>query len=147
MGNNVADGVAAARILYLRGYSVQVVLVGNLQKASRELAAQVEIARNLGVPVLMGEQDELPVSGATVIDALFGVGLAREVTGTPGQWTDRINRGREEGRVRWVVSVDLPSGIDADTGALMGRAGRADRTVTFGWEKLRTALNPGRDYG
>ena len=77
MGNNGADGVAAARILYLRGYSVQVVLVGNLQKASRELAEQVEIARNLGVPVLMGEQDELPVSGATVIDALFGVGLAR----------------------------------------------------------------------
>lgn len=147
MGNNGADGVAAARILYLRGYSVQVVLVGNLQKASRELAAQVEIARNLGVPVLMGEQDELPVSGAAVIDALFGVGLAREVTGTPGQWTDRINRWREEGRVRCVVSVDLPSGIDADTGAVMGRAVRADRTVTFGWEKLGTALYPGRDYG
>ncbi len=121
-------------------------LVGNLQKASRELAAQVEIARNLGVPVLMGEQDELPVSGAAVINALFGVGLAREVTGAPGQWTDRINRWRE-GRVRCVVSVDLPSGIDADTGAVMGRAVRADRTVTFGWEKLGTALYPGRDYG
>ena len=147
LGNNGADGIAAARMLYLKGYNAKAVVAGDSAKGSPQLLAQMEIARNLGMTVLEGpEAWNVPVESGIVIDALFGVGLSREVEGLPGQWTDRINALREEGKVRRVVAVDLPSGINTDTGAVMGRAVRADVTVTFGWEKRGCALYPGKGY-
>lgn len=146
-GNNGADGVAAARILYLRGYKASALLVGNPKKGSAELNAQVEIAARLGMPVVCcGEKEETPKLEGIVIDAIFGVGLARAVEGAPGQWVERLNCLRESGRVRRVIAVDLPSGIDGDRGLVMGRAVKADQTVTFGWEKRGTVLYPGRLY-
>ena len=147
VGNNGADGVAAARILYLRGYRAGALLVGNPEKGSRELKAQVEIARKLGMEIACcsGEQ-EIPEPEGMIIDAMFGVGLARAVEGVPGQWVERVNRLRESGKVRRVIAVDLPSGIDGDRGTVMGRAVKADLTVTFGWEKRGSVLYPGRAY-
>ena len=92
--------------------------------------------------VVQQRQQGLAVHG---IDALFGVGLSRPLNKTFIELTDAIERARISGAK--VLAVDIPSGIHADTGAVMGTALKADVTVTFGWEKMGTALYPGRGYG
>jgi NAD(P)H-hydrate epimerase len=78
---------------------------------------------------------------ALIVDALFGTGLSRPVEGAPAAAIRRINAARDESRI---VSIDLPSGLDADTGQVLGEAVRAHRTVTLGLPKLGLALEPGR---
>lgn len=73
-----------------------------------------------------------------IIDAVFGVGLSRDVEGTYAEVLDWINKAETE----WVLAVDMPSGIHSDTGAVMGTAVKADVTVTFGYEKMGSALYP-----
>lgn len=141
VGNNGADGVAAARMLSLEGYDVSIVPVGDIRRGTREFQVQMEIAKNLGLPVRAWE-DVIPGGCDVVIDGLFGVGLAREVEGEYRRVIEAINAME---KVR-VVSVDLPSGIHSATGEVMGAALRADVTVTFGWEKLGSVLYPGREY-
>lgn len=137
-GNNGGDGVAAGRILNERGYDVVIALLGNEEKASDDLKLQLSIVRNLSIPVIT----ELDTAEYTVIiDAIFGIGLAREVTGKYSKWIDEINHA---GAV--VVAVDIPSGIDATTGRVLGTAVRADYTVTFGVNKRGLVLFPGTQY-
>lgn len=147
-GNNGADGVAAGRILWLKGARVRVVLAGQPGKGTTELKSQIQIGENLGMEFVQAEDflqgKQTPQEKDVVIDALFGIGLSREIQGIYGECVDQINRMRQEKRLR-VVSVDIPSGIHGDTGQIMGRAVQADVTVTFGWEKRGTLLYPGRE--
>lgn len=146
-GNNGADGVAAARILFLKGYKAGVLILGDPQKGSQQFQKQLQIARNFGVPVFLArEEGPTDLKADLVIDAMFGVGLSREISGIYRQWTDRINAKRAEGKIGRVIAVDLPSGIHAENGQVMGNAVKADVTVTFGWEKRGSVLYPGRDY-
>jgi len=80
-----------------------------------------------------------------VVDAIFGTGLSRSVEGVEAEWIRRINacRANARGRVR-VVSVDLPSGLCADTGAVLGSCVEADVTLALGLPKVGLALEPGR---
>lgn len=140
-GNNGADGVAAARMLYLRGYDASVYVVGDVDKGTEEFAAQILIARNLGMkikPWREAAQDSITL----LIDAMFGVGLSRPVEGEYRQCMEML----QAMRISHIVAVDVPSGIHGDTGTVMGAALKADTTVTFGWEKTGTALYPGREY-
>ena len=79
-----------------------------------------------------------------MIDAVFGVGLSREIEGDYRLCLEAMNSLSPIPGLR--VAVDIPSGIHADTGRVMGTAFRADLTVTFGWEKQGTLLYPGREY-
>lgn len=144
VGNNGADAVAAGRMLFLHGFRVVLIMVGSLEKATKECARQLSIAKNLGLDysVWSGEMPAVHSTGFhAVIDGLFGVGLSREVTGVCRQAVEYINK-----MDALTVAVDIPSGIHADTGAVMGTAVRADLTVTFGWNKTGLALYPGRGY-
>ncbi len=141
LGNNGADGVAAARMLHLKGYETLILLPKADGRKTEELELQLEIAKKLGIPVYTAE-DFLPGNCRLIIDALFGIGLSREVEG-PYRSLIELMKERQEIPL---VAADIPSGINSDTGAVMGCAVQADVTVTFGQEKLGQTLYPGRSF-
>jgi NAD(P)H-hydrate epimerase len=126
IGNNAGDGLAAARHLHRWGLlsSVSCVDAGRLRGAA---ALERDALGKLGVDVL----DELRLEGAeVVVDALFGTGLSRPPEGKFGAWIEAIN-----GSGSRVIAVDVPSGLDADTGVAYAPTVRAETTVTLGLAK------------
>lgn len=150
-GNNGGDGLAIARRLAGIGVDVEVVLLGTKEKLGDAALKQWELARALGVVVRDAPSEE-PLAFATrswrrkglLVDAIFGTGLTRTVQKTQAAAISAIAAARGVGVA--VLSVDLPSGIDATTGVVHGVAVRADRTVTFASPKLGHFLQPGRQY-
>ena len=143
-GNNGADGVAVARILSLRGYQTKLLIVGDEDRGTEEFKLQLHAVRRLRIPVCKaGEPAEYIKRGecSLIVDALFGVGLTRGIEGIYANVIDQINRSGVP-----VIAVDLPSGISADDGKVLGCAVKADRTVTFGSEKIGMILYPGTEY-
>jgi len=137
-GNNGGDGVAIARILHLRGVPVQVHLLAD--RSGPGLADQLALASRLGVAVERGLPPPL-VGPAVVVDAMLGTGAApplREPYLAGVAWANAAQATR--------VAVDLPTGIDADTGAVPGPAVRADLTVTFERSKPGLHLTPARAF-
>ena len=142
-GNNGADGIAVGRILHGRGYRVRVLLAGNPEHATKEHRMQQQIAENLQVPTACADAFSLEQEHfAVIVDALFGIGLGRPVEGRYRELLEQLS-GMKEARI---IAVDIPSGIHADTGAVMGTALRADLTVTFGYGKSGLMLYPGKSY-
>jgi hydroxyethylthiazole kinase-like uncharacterized protein yjeF len=136
-GNNGGDGFVAARLLAEQGYAVTVLLVGALDKLKGDAAAA---AKAWGRAVTVAKPNEL--AGADIIiDALFGAGLDRPVTGLAQSMIEAVNA-----QAAPIVAVDLPSGINGATGAVMGTAIKAEQTVTFFRKKLGHLLMPGRAY-
>jgi hydroxyethylthiazole kinase-like uncharacterized protein yjeF len=137
-GNNGGDGLVVARHLAVRGANATVLLVGEAATGTLDtrtnLAAWrgiggtiVELSSGASLAELTGE-----LAGADVIvDALFGTGLSRAVEGWFAEVINAMN-GAEAPR----FALDLPSGLDADTGAVLGTAVRARATVTFAHQKL-----------
>jgi NAD(P)H-hydrate epimerase len=137
-GNNGGDGVAAGRILYLQGYHVAILFIGDEEKASPSMKAQLEMAGKISVP--RENRDRLHEYNI-IIDALFGVGLTRDITGVYEEVIRQVN---EADNI--VYAVDIPSGISADSGKVMNIAVRAEYTVTFGHQKQGLLLYPGVEY-
>lgn len=138
MGNNGGDGLAAARLLSEKGYRVDVWCVGEESRASEQFRQQRRILDYYPAGFVREPEDH---SYTVIIDALFGVGLSREVRGIFQGAVERI-----QSLAGWKLSLDLPSGIDSDTGKILGCAVRADMTVTFGFCKRGLVLYPGKDY-
>lgn len=137
-GNNGGDGLAVGRLLMLQGYKVTFVLLGDEAKCTEETARQICILREYGAQIFSTTQDgEYDI----VIDALFGVGLSRNIEGVCKDAVEWINASNA-----FVCSVDIASGISADTGKVMGCAVRANLTVTYGFRKLGHILYPGAEY-
>jgi hydroxyethylthiazole kinase-like uncharacterized protein yjeF len=137
-GNNGGDGFVAARLLAERRYRVTLLLVGSPEKLKGDAA---EAARRWTGPVVPAAPEHL--DGAhVVIDALFGAGLARPVDGLAMQMIEATNAAAARGAT--VVAVDLPSGINGTTGAVMGVAVQAAESVTFFRGKPGHWLLPGR---
>lgn len=137
-GNNGADGLAAARILTEMEIPAAVLILGNEAHATQEWKQQREIISRLSIPVVTNPM----LSEYTVIvDALFGIGLGRDVEGVYAEWIERINQSPA-----WVISVDMPSGIDTNSGEVRHIAVRADVTVTFGMMKAGQIFYPGALY-
>ncbi len=137
-GNNGADGIAAARILTWQGLPVDIIIAGNEEHASSEFIAQKEIAISSGMSFCnLSDISEYDI----VVDAIFGTGLSRNIEGRYADIVEVINSANN-----YVISVDIPSGIDAATGRVLNRAVKADSTVTFGYHKMGMLLYPGREY-
>ncbi|MEG0154705.1 MAG: NAD(P)H-hydrate epimerase, partial [Lachnospiraceae bacterium] len=137
-GNNGGDGLAIARMLYLKGHRVTTVLLGNEAHCTEETKTQKIILENYGVSVLNTlEKGEYSV----IIDAMFGIGLSRAIE---GMYRDQIVSLNKMSGVK--VAVDIPSGISATTGQVLGVAFLADMTVTFACEKMGMVLYPGCCY-
>lgn len=137
-GNNGGDGYAVARLLHLKGYDVSVYYVGNPQKRSEENRTQKEIVDYYQIPHVQDLQKE---EYSVIIDAIFGVGLTREITGDFYDVIEIINK--KSGKK---VAVDLPSGIHDETGSIMGIAFRADLTVAIAYSKRGHFLRSGHEY-
>ena len=141
VGNNGADGVCASRMLLGEGYQPQVYIVGNLEKASWEFLYQLCHFQQAGGAVTMYRPDTLP-DDDILIDAIFGIGLHRDITGDYRLFIEEANR-RSHG---FVLAVDAPSGINTDTGELMGCGIKADVTITFGRNKTGLVCGAGRNF-
>lgn len=142
-GNNGGDGFAAARILLANGYDVHVVVLGNLSSLKDDAAANFAFFKEneeYFTVVANKEAFEALPEAEVYVDAIFGTGLAR---GVDGIYRDAIEYLNE--RDALVVSVDIPSGVHAGTGAVMGTAVEADITVTFQYPKIGHFLYPGRE--
>lgn len=172
-GNNGGDGLVVARYLKLWGIPCQVLVLtrkekepGDLEFSTSESNNNLTILKSLAVPVefvsslreshfeadqeandddddddpdcLDLEADSLFLDAALIVDALFGTGLDRPVEGLHRRVIESINRSGKP-----VLSIDIPSGINSDTGQIMGTAVRADETVTFGYLKPGLLIYPG----
>jgi ADP-dependent NAD(P)H-hydrate dehydratase / NAD(P)H-hydrate epimerase len=134
-GNNGGDGLVAARLLRERGYRLRVLLLGGV---SRFKGDALKAAQRWNGPYEPATPTAL-TPGEAIVDALFGAGLDRPVEGSARVMIEAINN-----RDACVHAVDLPSGINGTTGAVMGIAVRASETVTFFRRKLGHVLLPGR---
>ncbi len=137
VGNNAGDGLAAARHLHRWGRLVSVCCVDAERlkgAAQRELVA----LGTLGVPI----EDTLDFDGSELIlDALFGTGLTRAPEGRFAGWIEAVN-----GAAKKVVALDVPSGLDAETGKAYAPIVNADATITLGLPKRGLAAVGGRIF-
>ncbi len=138
-GNNGGDGFAIGRILLEKGAAVTMVFAGRMERRTEDTVFQMERFLKAGGKIC---KTFVPEGYDVVVDALFGVGLGREITGEYLETLDQMNAA--EGKK---LAVDIPSGISASTGCVMGAAFRADVTVTFQEKKLGLCLFPGCEYG
>lgn len=144
-GNNGGDGMVIARYLHLWGIPVSVWLVSkdestDVEMSTEESKTNRKILENLGIDVIVSNESPAhAIAEATlIVDALFGTGLDRELDNAFRTAVDAINRSGKS-----VISVDIPSGVNSDTGKVMGVAVRADHTVTFGYLKPGLLCHPG----
>jgi NAD(P)H-hydrate epimerase len=125
VGNNAGDGLAAARHLHRWGKLAGVCCLdpGRLKGAA---AKELDALIRLGVAV----STNLKVNVELVVDAIFGIGISRAPEGPFSEWIDMINSSGAR-----VIAVDVPSGLDSDTGVAYSPSVRADLTVTLGLPK------------
>jgi ADP-dependent NAD(P)H-hydrate dehydratase / NAD(P)H-hydrate epimerase len=146
-GNNAGDGFVAARMLHEAGIPVTVMHLFPETAISGDAMHHFRLARESGVEILPSDarSDERLASllgcSSLIIDSIFGTGLNAPVSGAAGQMIAHINNAAAP-----VLSVDIPSGIDADTGAVLGCAVRARQTVTLHAMKPGLLLYPGAEY-
>ncbi|MBE0430430.1 MAG: NAD(P)H-hydrate dehydratase [Dehalococcoidia bacterium] len=141
-GNNGGDGLVVARKIHSSGGEVTVLLLDDESKFRGAAKQNFEIVSRM--PVAISRVDSvdsirsLIIHSDAIVDAIFGTGLVREVGGLYKDVIQLINDSQ-----RMVFSVDIPSGINGDTGQVMGAAVQADYTVAFGLPKLGNMLYPG----
>ncbi len=132
-GNNGGDGYAAARLLHNSGVQVVIVPLGSPRPES-DAGVNDEICRRMGLKrIEFGAVNEFAQRSHInlIIDAIYGTGLDRNVTGTAADAINWINASGSP-----VLAADVPSGLHCDRGEILGVAVRATRTVTFvGWKK------------
>ena len=144
-GNNGGDGIAIARILHTKGYTVKAIVLGDSKKFSSQLRQELEIAGNYGVDIVypwniddvsIKELSRLFTGCDILMDAMFGIGLTRGLEGDYATAAEYINQSGKP-----VIAVDIPSGYNTDSGKLLGSVGvRADMTVTFAYMKKGLVL-------
>lgn len=144
-GNNGGDGIAAARMLYLKGLRVRVFLVGNYEKMTPDTLEETRRLSECGVELEQYSPDDLSQSAwargsHVLIDAVFGVGLSREIV-PDSVYAKAICLMNECPGA--VVAADIASGVEADTGRVLGCAVKADKTITFTFKKVGQAVGDG----
>lgn len=140
-GNNGGDGFALARLLYVRDYDVEVFCFPDPEKVKGDAKVNLDILLNMGIKI-HNDLDKLENTirySDVVIDALLGTGLSGEVKEELRKVIDVVNKGKMK------LAVDIPSGINSDTGNAMGTCVFADITVTFECLKLGHILLEGKE--
>ncbi len=141
-GNNGGDGLAVARLIHSGGGKVKVFLLGGKDKFRGAAQTNMAIIDKLPIEVLKLENAAAAKKDVAhcdlIIDTIFGTGLDRDVAGLAADVIALINKSKKK-----VLSLDIPSGVNGNTGEVLGTAVRADYTVTFGLPKIGNMLYPG----
>ncbi len=148
VGNNGGDGFVVARHLLGLGHPVTVALLGRAAQVSGDALVNLRAWRGLGGELseldgegpLRARLDQLAADSDAIVDALLGTGLSREVAGRFRDAVESINAA-----ARPVFALDVPSGMDADTGVALGVCVRAQVTITFGHPKTGLLSSSGAD--
>jgi len=143
-GNNAGDGFVAARHLGNLGCTIQVIIIGKAENLKDDARVNYDILRRIKAPVIISKHCTSRVvthlkNSAVVVDAIFGVGLNRDIKEPYKGFLEAINQ-----YARKVVSVDVPSGLNADDGSVFGVCIKADVTVTFTFKKKGCTTKEGR---
>jgi ADP-dependent NAD(P)H-hydrate dehydratase / NAD(P)H-hydrate epimerase len=147
-GNNGGDGLVAARHLHDWGAGVSVFLLTERPAGDSNLSLVLE--RN--IPNIKAAEDEnqarldtLLASATVVVDAIFGTGKSRALSGIFAQGLERVTKAREKQKNLQIFALDLPSGLDADTGAVDPACVNADYTIMLGFPKVGLFNPPGAE--
>lgn len=146
VGNNGGDGLAIARHLVLEGKHIDLFIIGNLDKGTKDFNVNLNILKNLGIKfnnithekeLAMFKQSLL--NNDLTIDSIFGIGLTRDVLGVYSETISLINHYSKN-----ILSVDIPSGLDGNTGKVLGISVEANKTITF--HLMKKGLLKGTKY-
>ena len=147
-GNNGGDGYVIARYLINHGAEVDTFLLAPKENIKGDALINLEILANMTDRIYEATDDECLADAIeawadmdVIVDAILGTGLSSEVRSPYREVIEEINK-----LPAFRLAVDLPSGLNADTGKVLGAAVRADATATYGFMKLGMALYPGLDY-
>ena len=146
-GNNGGDGFVAARHLLLRGIKPDIFLVADIHEVKNEARTNLDILLKLKQKILEVRQGNLRLVKAKamrynlIVDALLGIGLVGQVSGVFGDLIGMINMSKAK-----KLAVDIPSGLDADSGKVLGCCVKADTTVTFVAKKRGMVRGEGPKY-
>ena len=148
LGNNGGDGFVTARHLIQRGISVKVRIIGDIARLTGDAKSNYDILKKLksDLKTMLDLQDiqkltdELSHSGI-VVDAICGTGLTKEMEGLWKELIQAINQSS-----KYILSIDIPSGVCASTGNILGTAVRAHKTVVLQLPKVGNINFPGADY-
>ena len=144
-GNNGGDGIAAGRLLFLKGMAVRVFLAGSYEKLTPDALEETRRLSECGVELEPWDPEDLGQSAwargsHVIVDALFGVGLSRDIAegSVYARAVELMNQCAAP-----VVAADIASGAEADTGRVLGCAVKADKTVTFTLGKVGQFVGDG----
>ena len=142
-GNNGGDGLAIGRLLHERGIRVCLLLAGEADghKTTPSYDRQKKICGAYKIPMISELSGGEAQNYGVIVDALFGTGLSRSITGKPAGLIEQLNE--MDG---WHVAVDIASGVHAEDGSVLGTAFCAEDTITFSFGKTGQYLWPGSDY-
>lgn len=145
VGNNGGDGLVLARKLLSNGAKVRIFVLSDPAKYKNAAYDNWHTIQKLNIPVIINpgiEAIESTIrSDHIIVDAIFGTGLTRDIEGYYFKLIQLINQKNNQ-----IISIDIPSGIDGDTGIIKGIAIKANYTVTFGLPKIGNILYPGYEY-
>ncbi len=147
-GNNAGDGFALARIFHSRGARVGVVCLRPPENLTGDALTNFGICEKMQIPIMVWNEAEdfeaqmaLVSQCDAIIDAILGTGLNSDLRGLYREMVERVQKINIP-----VLSVDIPSGLDASSGLPLGAAVRATATATFGFLKIGHVIDPGPEY-
>lgn len=140
IGNNGGDGFVAARHLANKGVKINVYITGDRPKIKNDAKINLDILRNMDVAV-NEIYKPIDINADVIIDGIFGIGIKGEVKEPIRGIIENINASGIS-----IVSIDVPSGLDADTGNILGVSIKAVKTVTMQFPKKGFYLNKGPEY-
>lgn len=128
-GNNGGDGYAIARQLFSKEKNVKIFCISN-ENMSNDCTINYKICKNMGIKIFyeIEELDKLLLNCNVVIEGIFGTGLNSEIKGIYCEIIEKINAVSNNKKI---YSIDIPSGINGDTGEIMGISIKADITISF----------------
>lgn len=147
-GNNGGDAFAVSRHIFNKGAKVRLFIIAKREEITGDAATNIDIAEKSGVKyeeIISEEQIErietVLKHADLIVDGMFGTGLKGNVTGVAEKIIKLINTSEVP-----VIAIDIPSGINGETGKVMGVAVKASKTVTFGLPKIGLIIHPGCEY-
>ena len=144
-GNNGADGVCIGKLLLSDRKFIgqtEVFITGNLEHATWEFLHQLSEYRRLGGTFTICREHTSIPEGGVLVDAVFGIGLQTRLREDKAELLKNLDLQKH----KYVIAVDIPSGINSDTGELTGAGIHADTTITFGMNKTGLIQGDGKEY-